>query len=445
MVKITMVVMEKLRNEVNTFLRLKTRSDYLKMAYEEVLFLVVFTGKKKYFGIPHEDTPNFKPKELFIRGIDTVKQGKSQVFRTIGDRIMWGAMDINNDRSLHEIVEDVLRDAITNPKQWDFEQFIETDAWKPNVNNQSVQRFIGRMRGKYESRIPTPGERFSYVVTHLDTTFDLHGRKLNLTKGDKMEFVDVAKELGKELDLYHYYEKTIIGLCARFIMYEKKYEPTPTSGIMQIKDPNEKYMQIDNYAQKQAKSWLEGFVKENIIVNGVTFKMMISRRDAYKRAYRNAVKKAQEILYQKIGSSYEIFHGEWLSYEIFMASNPVEVLWEKFMKCARKISKDKNLSVDDEMKEKICSDFARYSSELVKYIEEYNLFFYKLVYHIRYKEHVSIPEEISPVSSIRKNEIIADLPALPHISEIEALDDISNLWYFHLEDITEQEALKQST
>src|SRR5688572_20750022 len=61
MVKITMRIMGKLCNEVNNFLRLKTRSDYLKMAYEEVLFPVVFTGKKKYFGIPHEDTPNFKP------------------------------------------------------------------------------------------------------------------------------------------------------------------------------------------------------------------------------------------------------------------------------------------------------------------------------------------------------------------------------------------------
>jgi hypothetical protein len=154
-------------------------SDYLKMAYEEVLFPVVFTRKKKYFGIPHEDTPNFKPEELFIRGIDTVKQGKSQVFKTIGDRIMWRAMDINNDRSLHEIVEDVLRDAITNPRQWDFEQFIETDAWKPDVDNKAVQRFIGRMKGKYDSKIPVPGERFSYVVTHPDTTFDLHGRKLD--------------------------------------------------------------------------------------------------------------------------------------------------------------------------------------------------------------------------------------------------------------------------
>ncbi|CAI2202030.1 7899_t:CDS:1, partial [Funneliformis geosporum] len=74
MVKTTMGVMEKLRNDVKTFLRLKTRSDYLKMAYEEVLFPVAFTRKKKYFGIDYEETPNFEPRELFIRGIDTVKQ-----------------------------------------------------------------------------------------------------------------------------------------------------------------------------------------------------------------------------------------------------------------------------------------------------------------------------------------------------------------------------------
>jgi hypothetical protein len=103
----------------------------------------------------------------------------------------------------------------------------------------------------------------------------------------------------------------------------------------------------------------------------------------------------------------------------------------------RKTSKDKNLSVAYEMKEKICSDFAQYSSELVKCIGEYNLFFHKLVYHMRYKEHVSIPEEIGPVLSMRKDEIIADLPALPHISEIKALDGISNLWYFHLEGVIE--------
>ncbi|RGB28988.1 hypothetical protein C1646_767171 [Rhizophagus diaphanus] len=283
MVKTTIGVIEKLRNDVNTFLRLKTRSDYLKMAYE---------------------------KRAFYKGIDTVKQ--------------------------------------------------ETDAWKPDKDNKAVQRFIGRMKGKYDTKILIPGGRFSYVVTHPDMTFDLHGRKLEPTKGKKMEFVDVVKEL------------------------------------------------------------------ENIVVNGITSEMMKSRGVIYKKAYREAVKKAQEIFYQKIDSSYEIFQ-------------------EKFMKCARKLSKDKNLLVDNEMKEKICSDFARYSSELVKCIEEYVLFFQKLVYHMHYKEHISVPEEIGPISSMQKNEIIVNISALPHISEIETLDGISNLWYFHLEGVTEPVVLKQST
>ena len=73
-----------------------------------------------------------------------------------------------------------------------------------------------------------------------------------------MEFVDVAKELGRELNLYYYFEKTIIGLCARFIIYDKSYEPASLDKIMQIEDPDEKYKQIDDYAQKKAKSWLGG-------------------------------------------------------------------------------------------------------------------------------------------------------------------------------------------
>ena len=47
-------------------------------------------------------------------------------------------MDINNDRSLHDIAKDVLRDALVNTKQWNFEQFIKTDVWKPNKDNKAV-------------------------------------------------------------------------------------------------------------------------------------------------------------------------------------------------------------------------------------------------------------------------------------------------------------------
>ncbi|CAI2191316.1 9282_t:CDS:2 [Funneliformis geosporum] len=76
-------------------------------------------------------------------------------------------------------------------------------------------------------------------------------------------------------------------------MYDKKYKSTFTSRIMQIKDPDEKYMQIDNYAQKQAKLWLEGFIKENI--KWCAFKMMISHGIAYKHSYRSAIKKLRDI------------------------------------------------------------------------------------------------------------------------------------------------------
>ena len=68
MVNISMEVMEKLCDEVNDFLRKDNRSPYLKMAYEEVLFLVVFTGKKKYYGIPYESKLNFN-KKPFIWGL----------------------------------------------------------------------------------------------------------------------------------------------------------------------------------------------------------------------------------------------------------------------------------------------------------------------------------------------------------------------------------------
>ncbi|UZO12806.1 uncharacterized protein OCT59_004322 [Rhizophagus irregularis] len=81
------------------------------MAYEEVLFPVCFTGKKKYFGVGHEDVVNFKPKTLFMKGIETVKQGKSQLLKFIGEKIMREAMDINNTRSIHDIVEATLREA----------------------------------------------------------------------------------------------------------------------------------------------------------------------------------------------------------------------------------------------------------------------------------------------------------------------------------------------
>ncbi|CAI2182467.1 19853_t:CDS:2 [Funneliformis geosporum] len=81
---------EKLHDEVNGFLRKDNGSSYLKMAYEKVLFLVVFTEKKKYYGISHKSKPKFN-KELFIQEVEVVKQG-SLVFSEKQKNVLWKSL-----------------------------------------------------------------------------------------------------------------------------------------------------------------------------------------------------------------------------------------------------------------------------------------------------------------------------------------------------------------
>ncbi|SRR6266498_4356454 len=182
------------------------------------------------------------------------------------------------------------------------------------------------MREKYKSKISVLGEYFSYVETYSDMTFNLYGRKLNLTKVNKIKFVNMIKELKKKLNLYYYFKKTIISLCFRFIMYDKKYKLTFTSKIIQIKDSDKKYKLINNYTQNKAKLWFERFIKENIIVNSTTSKMIESHSIIYKCTYKNMIRKIQKILYQKIESLYKIFYSKWFSYKIFITNNSVKIL-----------------------------------------------------------------------------------------------------------------------
>ena len=132
-----MEAMSKLRGEVNDFLRKDNGSPYLKMAYEEVLFPVVFTGKKKYYGIPHTSKPNFNNK-LFIRGVEIVKREQSKHFREVGKKVMEESMGLDNTRTLRQIVEDMLKETINGISQIDLNGVIKTAVWRPDKNNKSV-------------------------------------------------------------------------------------------------------------------------------------------------------------------------------------------------------------------------------------------------------------------------------------------------------------------
>jgi len=320
MVRITMRALNQIRDEVNAFLRTDNGTAYLKMAYEEVLYPADFTGKKKYFGIPHLDEVNFHPKKLFIRGIDVVKQGQPEYAREIGYRIMWRCMDIEDPRPVRRNVEDILRDAIQRPSQWNFDHFIKTAAWKPDkTGNIPVQRFMARMRAKralevaeaerararglpvppplYE--LPEPGERFSYVLVRTAAAFDLRGLKITPRNGDRMEFARAARGHA-EVDVSHYILSYIVGLCARFINGDPEFQ---TNGA------------TDEVAQRAAKKSLEAFIAG---LNAVSPGELRKRGYAYRRAYRAAAGLAQEALIDRVGAAgAEVLQGPWTDFEQF--------------------------------------------------------------------------------------------------------------------------------
>ncbi|CAG8451105.1 4856_t:CDS:2, partial [Cetraspora pellucida] len=194
MVKITIKIIDNFRNKVNAFLKIKNGTSYLKMAYEEVLFLVCFISKKKYFRVAHKEIVNFKPKKLFTKDIGTVKQGQTELFKFVGEKIIREAMDINNICMINQIVKNTLKEA--KYKQWNFGQFIVIATCKP-------------------------------------------------------KFSDIAKELNIEIDISHYLEQTV-GLCACFINNDKSYQPPSLYKIMQLKDLDKKEKQIDIYSQKRS-------------------------------------------------------------------------------------------------------------------------------------------------------------------------------------------------
>ncbi|RIB09495.1 hypothetical protein C2G38_2208747 [Gigaspora rosea] len=234
MVRISMKVISELRDEVNDFLKKDKGSSYLKMAYEE-------------------------PKKLFIRGVDTEKRGQSNLFRRTGKRIMDESMKVNNTCTLHKIVEDDLKETVTNISQIDLNEIIKTAVWKPDKNNKK------------------PGERFEYVVVENDSSQKI---------GDKMEYPEVVRRLGKKIDI-NYYLKTVIGLCARFINYDDRHQLSSENlleTLKKLKDDNEvdedevnkdevdeededevdedKVSKIrDALAQKSAEKWVRGYIK----------------------------------------------------------------------------------------------------------------------------------------------------------------------------------------
>jgi len=100
-----------------------------------------------------------------------------------------------------------------------------------------------------------------------------------------MEYPDVVKKFNKKINI-DYYIESLFGLCARFINYDDKYQPSPESlskVLDRKKKSKEKKLKIakdllqsndfpsldedeiakikDEESQKSAKKWLKNYIK----------------------------------------------------------------------------------------------------------------------------------------------------------------------------------------
>jgi hypothetical protein len=215
-VEIMFLAMKEITKIVNDYLESFVGNKFLSMAYEEVLYPVAFFAKKNYFGIAHEGIVNFKPNDLFIRGISVIKRGTSEILKKVGFEVMWEAMNLDDYRGFRELTETKIMDLFK--RDWNVEDFIIVGKYKPDKQNVCMQTFANRMADHPDCIPPKPYEPFKYVqVKKYPYKYDITGKVIALTKGDIMEYATYAKKNNMEIDLKVYMDSGITKQFARYL------------------------------------------------------------------------------------------------------------------------------------------------------------------------------------------------------------------------------------
>lgn len=252
-INLTFKVIAEINKDVNDMLERDNGTKFLKLAFEESLYPVAFLAKKKYYGIPHISIPNFQPKKLFIRGLEVKKRGVSDVLKKVCMNIMWDSVSLTNIYTLMQLVEKKIDDIYST--DWDFNDFVMTDVFKPSKLNVKVHTFVQRMLN--EGLKVKPYERFRYVIIKKNPyKYDHRGRKKTLQIGERMEYADRAKEKIMEIDLDYYMKGSINGQLARLVTYDNIFHVEPAGEELDdLKTAEDKIYAnsckyIDNYCAK---------------------------------------------------------------------------------------------------------------------------------------------------------------------------------------------------
>ena len=265
LVDATLTNIKQLNADVNNMFISDNGTAFLRMAYEEVLFPVIFTAKKKYFGIPHEQIINFFPQHLFIKGLEVIKRGVSGVLKIIFNQIMWDCVHVDNLYTLVELVKIKVDDIYT--RKWDVSDFVMAKTYNPKKKNVAVQTFVKRMKER-GIEVP-PNERFKcIIVKKYPYRYDYRGRNdKELSVGDKMELIDTVINENLEIDLDYYMIKSVKNQFGRLITYHSdfQYEPADSSEESLAISESQIFNAACNYVDQYASQYYAKYNKFNTV------------------------------------------------------------------------------------------------------------------------------------------------------------------------------------
>ncbi|MFA5522688.1 MAG: DNA polymerase domain-containing protein, partial [Castellaniella sp.] len=309
-VQITMDVIAVIRNQVNEWLITDNGCNYLTMAYEEVGWPAVLCGKKKYFMTPHIGKINFYNEKPMVKGIDIIKQGKSQLVKDIGMEVILEVLAPENEKSLFDIATGKI--ARIHGGDWPLEMFKQMARYQPHKQNKPVLRFVGRMQQmhrRYEALAhnapaeadreeahrlralytpPDAGDKFAYLMVEKEQQWMPTGKKIDMKNGDFMEFIHIYEASQSSADpmkinLNYYVKKSAVGVLARFIVGADEFQPPDAQPHETL--TLEEYEALDKYCVKAATKYLSELSDKIVNIDKkATFRSGVE----YRRIYRLA-------------------------------------------------------------------------------------------------------------------------------------------------------------
>ena len=305
-VEITFTEIHELNTKVNETLYADNGTKFLATAYEEVLWPVALLAKKKYVGIPHENVPNFRPRKLFIRGIDVKKRGMPEIMKKVINDVMWVAMDYETLYTFRELVEKCIHTMFST--EWSPAHFRTPKSYKPLKKNITINNFVARMKEERSIIIP-PIDRFDVVYVKRPPFYhDTSGKIVRLKMADFMELADIAETENMEINIMHYFKSFVAGQLARFITYDSEFMHSNKSS----------YGEMEKDHLEHARKWVEsiGFQYSEDHVN---------HGREYKKLYK-CIKK-------QVDSKLDVQNGNCSAAIDLVGKSPADILRELHSEC----------------------------------------------------------------------------------------------------------------